>query len=365
MIRRIYIDSEVSNLPEVGRICSRFDTPIEIVPGPKAVYRSILDAEDPIAAGKKALFITRNRGEFIRDCPGTRHYTCCMYKILHIGTYCPMDCSYCILQTYFHPPVLQYFVNEGDLFDSLEDVFRCERICRIGTGEFTDSLIWEPWTQTTRRLVPAFAVQNRSVLELKTKTVNIDPLSEVVHNRKTITSWSMNTERIIGSEERNTASLSQRLDAAMRSESWGYPLAFHFDPMILYDGCIEEYLRVVDRIFSSVSAENVAWISLGTFRFMPALKPIIQTRFPDSKIVYGEFIPGLDGKMRYFKPLRIELYRKMIERIRAYGAEVTVYLCMEDGEAWKKSMGYLPAERGGLPAMLDERARRICGLKTR
>ncbi|OQY57486.1 MAG: hypothetical protein B6245_16810, partial [Desulfobacteraceae bacterium 4572_88] len=53
---------------------------------------------------------------------------------------------------------------------------------------------------------------------------------------------------------------------------------------------------------------DVVWISLGTFRFMPSLKPIIQDRFPDSKIIYGEFIPGLDGKMRYFKPLRIRLY---------------------------------------------------------
>jgi hypothetical protein len=44
---------------------------------------------------------------------------------------------------------------------------------------------------------------------------------------------------------------------------------------------------------------------------MPTLKPIIARRFPASKIVYGEFITGLDNKMRYFKPLRIALYRQM------------------------------------------------------
>jgi hypothetical protein len=35
---------------------------------------------------------------------------------------------------------------------------------------------------------------------------------------------------------------------------------------------------------------------------------------------------------------------------------------MEDDEVWRKSMGYTPAERGGLPRILDERAVEMCGL---
>ena len=88
-------------------------------------------------------------------------------------------------------------------------------------------------------------------------------------------------------------------------------MAFHFDPLVLYENCEEEYRDTVKVLFDSVSAEQIAWISLGAFRFMPPLKSVIAQRFPDSKIIYGEFVPGLDGKMRYFKPLRISLYKKI------------------------------------------------------
>jgi len=359
---KIYIDQKIADSPLTESIRSRFKCPYLIVRNVKEVYSSIAQADDPVQKGKEILFITRNKGAFVKKCPGTSYYTCCGYKILHIGTFCSMDCSYCILQSYFHPPVLQYFVNHEALLLELEDLFAENKIYRIGTGEFTDSMIWEPWTDLSNLLVPKFSGQSNTVLELKTKTTAVNRLKKLQHNRKTIVSWSLNTNKVIRDEERNTASLSARLKAAAKCESWGYPVAFHFDPMFIYDGCEEDYRQVVEQIFSHVSSENIVWISLGTFRYMPSLKTIIQTRFPDSKIIYGEFISGLDGKMRYFKPLRINLYSNMLKWIRECSQEVMVYFCMEDDEVWKKSFGFVPSDRGGLSKMLDESAAFHCGL---
>ena len=95
---------------------------------------------------------------------------------------------------------------------------------------------------------------------------------------------------------------------------------------------------------------------------MTDLKEIIKNRFPESKIIYGEFIQGLDRKMRYFKPIRIALYKTIIEAIRDFSPDVLIYFCMEDDEVWSKSLGFLPSEKGGLSAMLDERAITHCGL---
>jgi spore photoproduct lyase len=100
--------------------------------------------------------------------------------------------------------------------------------------------------------------------------------------------------------------------------------------MVIYEGCENDYRKVVRNLFEHIRPENIVWISLGTFRFMPSLKPMVARRFPDSKIVYGEFITGLDNKMRYFKPLRIALYRQMVDWIRDKAPDVTVYFCMED-----------------------------------
>ncbi len=344
------------------RICAQLQAPCKTVADVSTVFHELEQADDPIQRGKEILLLTENKGPFIKKCPGTRTYRCCDYRIIHMASFCNMDCAYCILQVYFHPPVLQFFLNHEKLMTELEQVFATGVVTRLGTGEFTDSLIWESCTDLTRQLVTAFAHQHSAVLELKTKTINIDILKDLGHNRKTILSWSLNTERIIRTDERRTSSLNARLKAAEQCQDWGYPLSFHFDPLVIYDNCEQEYRAVIAKLFERISPDNVVWISLGSFRFMPELKPLIQIRFPESKIVYGEFIPGLDGKMRYFKPLRIALYREIIAAIRSHAPQVTIYFCMEDDEVWRHSLGFIPEDKGGLGKMLDESAIRVCGL---
>jgi len=362
-IRNIYIDRGFVDHPETEKLISRLpDAQQRIVSDASEVYAEIEAAEDPVARGKEILFLTANRGAFVRPCPGTREYTCCGYWILHVGSFCTMDCSYCILQAYFHPPVLQYFINGQDLKRELhralaEGVFR-----RIGTGEFTDSLIWELWTDRCRWLVDTFGAQHKAVLELKTKTVGIEFLREADHQGKTVMAWSLNTPRIIRSEERGTASLAARLRAAEQCQKWGYPVAFHFDPLVIYPDCDAEYREVVRNLFSRIPPDSIAWISLGSFRFMPALKALIQKRFPESKIVYGEFLPGLDGKMRYFRPLRLKLYQAVVEEIRRAAPDATIYFCMEDEGIWNRCLGIRPSQEGGLDRMLDRRVKDLCGL---
>ena len=359
---QVFMDADLDMTEEIQYLISKIGQAPEIVPDSRPVYDVINAAQDPISLAKKILYITRNRGAVIRECPGTSHYTCCDYTILHSGTFCTMDCSYCILQAYFHPPVLQYFAGINTLGSALNQAFSQNRIMRIGTGEYTDSLIWEPVSRIPAYLVEKFAKQNKTVLELKTKTVNIDSLLDLDHNGKTILAWSLNTPDVIRTEERGTAALTARLEAAKKAAAKGYKLAFHFDPIILYEGCESEYEKVVKSIFSYVDQTDIVWISIGTFRFMPQLKPVIETRFPSSTIPYGEFILGLDNKMRYFKPLRIAMYKRIVDLFRQIAPEVRVYYCMEDEEVWEKTFGFFPGEEGALGHLLDKAAVKRCGL---
>jgi spore photoproduct lyase len=95
---------------------------------------------------------------------------------------------------------------------------------------------------------------------------------------------------------------------------------------------------------------------------MPDLKPVINRRFDRSKITLGEFIPGLDGKMRYFKPLRKRIYGHIVEAIRSEAPKMTLYYCMEDDDIWQQTLGFKPEVRGGIPAMLDKSAMEHCDL---
>jgi spore photoproduct lyase len=82
-------------------------------------------------------------------------------------------------------------------------------------------------------------------------------------------------------------------------------------------------------IFTNIKPKNVAWISLGALRFSPKLKKIIQQRFPDCKIIYDQLDIDFDGKIRYFKPIREEMFKKINEFIKSYSSDINTYLCME------------------------------------
>jgi spore photoproduct lyase len=52
---------------------------------------------------------------------------------------------------------------------------------------------------------------------------------------------------------------------------------------------------------------------------------------------------GPDGKLRYFQPLRVAMYRKMLGWMRRAAPTVKVYLCMESREVWRQVFGYAPS----------------------
>ncbi len=313
-----------------------------------------------LSLGKRHLLLGRNRGKFFKPCPGTKEYICCDYQVLNIGMNCPMDCVYCILQAYLNNPYLSFFVNIEDLLSELTEAFlyKPNQFWRIGTGEFTDSLALDRLTGLSKILVEFMRDKDSVVLELKTKTAVIANLEGLDHGGRTIIAWSLNSPAIVKGEELRTASLEQRLAAAASCASWGYRLAFHFDPIIYHPGWEQGYADTIDLLFKRVPKEKIAWISMGCLRYLPALKKIAIQRFPNSRFFQEEFIEGLDGKARYFRTQRVEMYKHLYNMLyRKADPGTCIYLCMENNEIWQAVFGFIPEEKGGLPKMLDEAAR--------
>ncbi|RLB42171.1 MAG: DNA photolyase [Deltaproteobacteria bacterium] len=303
------------------------------------------------------------QGEFLKPCPGTTEHICCGYQILNVGTGCPMDCSYCILQSYFSEGGLKVFANIEKGLDIVLRRIDSEpnRIFRVGTGEFTDSLALDPVTGWAELLIPCFSCRKNAVLELKTKTDNIEGVLHSDCRDRIVISWSLNSPWIASKEEHGAASVRKRLEAARLCQSEGFAIGFHFDPLISYPGWKEGYLETLELMDRLLRPERIIWISLGSFRFMPPLKRIIRKRHPHSIVANGEFIPGKDGKMRYFKPIRVELYHFMMEHLHQWSDDLGLYLCMESPDVWEESMGWNPGDTEGLSAYLDRRVHKIFG----
>ena len=169
--------------------------------------------------------------------------------------------------------------------------------------------------------------------------------------------WSMNATVVRNKEEGIATTIEDRLRAAAEVQKAGYRLAFHFDPMIEHDGWQDGYRETVNRIFKVIKPENIAWISLGALRYPAPFEDVLRENHPKSDIYLGELLMGIDKKRRYFKPIRIDMFSSMYQRIRFYSQEVCVYLCMESAEIWQKSFGWAPNNSGELKRLLDEQVK--------
>jgi spore photoproduct lyase len=306
-------------------------------------------------AAKRTLVLARFSGRFLKLCPGYGAEICCNYHVLNIASNCHFDCTYCVLQQYLDNPFLMVFTNFDDLAREVSETLGAHagRFYRIGTGELADSLALDDITGFSRLLVPFFARHRNAVLELKTKSDLIGNLAGLDHAGRTIVSWSVNTPALCAGEELKTASLERRLRAARQCQEWGYRIGFHFDPIIWHENWETEYRDAVQQIFSAVEPDGIAWVSLGALRFTPNLKEIIRGRFPKSKIPFGEFVPGHHGKLRYFRPIREEMYGRMASWIREMAPRVFLYFCMEDKAAWQRCLGCAPRDSDALSDEMD------------
>ena len=357
-IKKVFIEKGAEGHEMTSRILKR----LEGIPVKRVASNGGKYTPDSLTMDKKSLRMLSFQGEFLKPCPGTKGYICCGYQILNVGTNCPMDCSYCILQAYFNRPSLRIFVN---LEEKLDRVCRTidsapEKIYRIGTGEFTDSLALDHVAGWSDILLPLISGRKNAVLELKTKTDRIEGLLSSKHNRdRVIVSWSLNSPDIISKEEHGAPGIKKRLRAAQKCQKEGYVLGFHFDPLIQQPDWKEGYMRTLEMMDRYIDPKGIIWMSMGCLRFMPALKPIIRMRHPGTHILDGEFIPGLDGKMRYFKPIRIDMYAFMAETLGKWHKDLGLYLCMESQEVWNKSLGWFPENSSSLSSYLDGRVKKL------
>lgn len=368
-LKRIFLDRAVQGDPVAEEILGKAGgIPVTIVKGAQQAARMLSSFDDPIGEGKQSLLITRQKGEFVKPCPGTRYRICCCYHIINLVVNCPIDCSYCILQGYLNNLAITIHVNIDELLAQVGQMLASNpsRIFRLGTGELGDSLAFDEMTRFSTIMVPFFSKRDNGIFELKTKTDEVSTLLDLDHGGKTVVSWSVNPEKVVEAEEWNASTLEERLNAARRCQHKGYPIGLHFDPLIYYPGWKRDYRELIERVFDRIDGKGIMWVSLGGFRFPPYLKPIIRDRFPASKILWAELFPGDDGKFRYLKPIRVEMYREMVRWLRDYEPSLFIYLCMESREVWEKVFGWSPRDNTALDELFAQRVRSfpLTGLMT-
>ena len=286
----------------------------------------------------KKIIYKEKKGSFIKPCPCSPGRLSCNYYIIAPGMGCPFNCSYCFLNFYSKEKNITIYSNVDRMYSELIDFIdtRKDEHLRFGTGEFIDSLAIKELDKVNIELVKIIKTRPNAVIEFKTKSTNIEAFLNIPAQKNIILSWSLNPQWIIDKEEKGTSSLEERLCAAKKVIDYGYSIALHLDPIFMTENTLEDYLELIDRVFTIIPAKSVKWLSMGGFRYIDDLKIAILENNNGKKWFLGEeYMKGEDGKFRYPKFLRLKFYNEIGHRIRQKG-EVKVYLCMEGPSLWKE-----------------------------
>ena len=152
---------------------------------------------------------------------------------------CTLGCSYCSIQTFYSDGKVAVETNLADKLNELE--LDPKKNYHIGSGQSSDSLALGNRAGVLDAQV-SFARKNPNViLEFKTKSKQIEYFLESDIPSNIFISWSLNPQKIIDREEHFTASLNMRLESARKVANKGILVAFHFHPIVYYDGWEKDY----------------------------------------------------------------------------------------------------------------------------
>ena len=127
--QHVWIDRQVVDSPITANVVRRLaGVPMDVIDGPPPLPAPA-DQAALMTLAKKHLYLTAQKGRFVRDCPGassrnTDGRLCCGYVIVDTVSNCNYDCTYCYLQSYINTPYLTVYANIDRLFEEVTAFLR-------------------------------------------------------------------------------------------------------------------------------------------------------------------------------------------------------------------------------------------------
>ncbi len=272
------------------------------------------------------------------ECPVAAPETvCCNLRTIDAVENCVFGCSYCTIQTFY---------GEEAVFDSKfkEKLAAIEidpnRFYHFGTGQSSDSLVWGNKENILSDLCEFARKHPNILLEFKTKSANIAYFLNHDIPSNVVLSWSLNTPTVIENEEHFTVGLKERIGAARKVADLGIPVAFHFHPMVYYEGWEEDYSELAATVQKTFRSEEVLFISYGSVTFIKPVMKQIRKRGGKSRILQMNLVPAPKGKFSYPEELKVKQFNRMHQGLSPWNKNVFTYLCMEPAPIWDQVFGW-------------------------
>lgn len=262
--------------------------PVEII-GSHNRVRGLpgLTPQQAFAEAKRTLVVGVRKTTEFETCKPSANYQ------LPLATSCPGMCEYCYLQTTLGKrPYLRVYVNTDEILARTAR-YIAERRPDVTTFEgaaTSDPIPTETYTGSLAKTIEFFAGQEFGRFRFVTKFTDVGSLLQVQHGGHTRFRVSLNSASVIRKYEHQTPSMEERVEAAGKVASVGYPLGFIIAPIFYYDGWKEEYALLVESLARALgpAAQGDLTFELITHRFTARAKRNILDLYPESALPMDE-----------------------------------------------------------------------------
>jgi DNA repair photolyase len=207
-------------------------------------------------------------------------------------------------------------------------------------SEFNDLLAVDHLTGYSNNLMGWLATYPEVHAKIRTKSAYVDELLRHNGLGRVEVQMTFNPQDIITQYEHGSSPLTERIEAARRIQDGnGFLLHLVVEPMIYTPDWRAQYRDMFSKIFTTVDPARVATVTVGSARYRPQLKAMIQKHYPGTTL----FDPAqelqkperTDQRLRYSVDRRVELYSTAIAEVRKY-CSAPVLLGAENGVCWEK-----------------------------
>ena len=287
LFSHIYIEERAASYPLTERIVARFPKAVtvpinnykEVFNRPRQKWYQQKNALKLILAVRSEAFLYPG-SSFVPNFEHARFfYTTPVLNCLY-------GCEYCYLQGMFPSANLVAFVNDDDFIREATAQLTPSHPAYLCISYDTDLLALENLFGYCSRYI-SYARQNPHItLEIRTKSANIEALSEISPTSNVILAWTLSPEYVIAHYEHRTPTLQARLAAISKAIERGWHVRLCIDPMIRVDSWREHYDALVREAFKRIPSSAIDDVSVGVFRIPSGYLRAMQDKNPTSAIVH-------------------------------------------------------------------------------
>lgn len=237
--------------------------------------------------GKKTLIVGSKKGLKFQSCKPSAHYQ------LPLVSGCMGQCEYCYLNTMLgDKPYIKIHTNVEEILERAKEYIeeRKPEITIFEGAATSDPIPVEPYTHALEKAIEYFGDNEFSRFRFVTKFNDVNSLLGLNHNGHTEIRFSINTPIIIKSYEHATASVTKRIEAAVKVAKAGYKTGFLIAPVFLYENWREDYHQLLVQLSKEIPQELYEKITFEiiSHRYTTIAKNRIVEIFPETKLPMKE-----------------------------------------------------------------------------